>query len=235
MPTTYDGTGETGAVIVTGAASGLGAAVLGAVLAHGWSGVGIDRRPLDSGEDHEVADLSDREATEKAIAAIDARYGGVRAIVTCAGIDACGELLAVPADDWDRVIAVNLLGTVAAIRAALPSLVATHGHVVTVASTLGLRALPHATAYCASKFGVVGFTRALAAEMAGRVGVTMLVPGGMATHFFDDRPDEYRPPAGMQMNDPADVARAVVFALRQPPGCEVREMVVCPAAETSWP
>ena len=85
-----------------------------------------------------------------------------------------------PADDWERVVAVNLLGTAAVVRAALPYLERTNGKVVTVASTLGLRALPDATAYCASKFGVVGFTRALAAETAGRVGVTLLIPGGHA-------------------------------------------------------
>ena len=92
-----------------------------------------------------------------------------------------------------------------------------------------------ATAYCASKFGVVGFTRALAAELAGRVGVTLLIPGGMRTHFFDDRPDEFKPAPDQHLNRPEDVARTVVFALRQPAGCELRELVVAPATEPSWP
>ena len=114
---------------------------------------------------------------------------------------------------------VNLLGTAAVIRAALPLLRADgDGRIVTVASTLGLRALPEATAYCASKFGVVGFTRALAAELAGDVGVTLLVPGGMQTPFFDDRPEQYRPPPDAHLNRPEDVAAAVVFALDQPRG-----------------
>ena len=149
-----------------------------------------------------------------------------------------------PAGRWTRCppssgnesCAVNLLGTAAVIRAALPLLRADgDGHIVTVASTLGLRALPEATAYCASKFGVVGFTRALAAELAGDVGVTLLVPGGMQTPFFDDRPEQYRPPPTAQLNRPEDVAAAVVFALDQPRGCQVRELVVCPSNETSWP
>jgi len=109
------------------------------------------------------------------------------------------------------------------------------GRVVTVASTLGIRALSDATAYCASKFGVVGFTRALAVELAGQVGVTLLLPGGMQTGFFDDRPDQYKPGADAQLNAPDNVANAVVFALSQPVGCEVREMLVCPSMETSWP
>jgi short-subunit dehydrogenase len=109
------------------------------------------------------------------------------------------------------------------------------GRVVTVASTLGLRALSDATAYCASKFGVVGFTRALAAELQGQVGVTMLVPGGMHTGFFDGRDEQYKPPPDARLNKPSDVAAAVVFALSQPAGCEVRELVVAPSVEGSWP
>jgi NAD(P)-dependent dehydrogenase (short-subunit alcohol dehydrogenase family) len=130
---------------------------------------------------------------------------------------------------------VNLLGTAAVIRAALPDLTGRRGRIVTVASTLGLRAVSDATAYCASKFGVVGFTRALAAETAGRVGVTLLIPGGMHTPFFDDRDEQYKPPPDAKLNQPANVAATIVFALSQPPGCEVRELVVAPSTEGSWP
>ena len=104
-----------------------------------------------------------------------------------------------------------------------------------VASTLGLRPAGDATAYCASKFGVVGFTRALAMELAGRVGVTLLVPGGMRTAFFDGRAEQYRPGPDAQLNDPADVAQAVLTALRMPLGCELRELVVAASTEPSWP
>lgn len=100
---------------------------------------------------------------------------------------------------------------------------------------MGLRALPDATAYCASKFGVVGFTRALAAELAGDVGVTLLIPGGMETAFFDGRTEQYKPPADAQLNPPSAVARAVMFALATPAGQEVRELVVTPSTEPSWP
>jgi short-subunit dehydrogenase len=107
--------------------------------------------------------------------------------------------------------------------------------VVTVASTLGHRAVSDATAYCASKFGVVGFTRALTAELKGEVGVTMLTPGGMQTAFFDEREERYKPPAALELCDPAQVADAVAFALTRPPGCEVRELVFTPSNESSWP
>jgi NAD(P)-dependent dehydrogenase (short-subunit alcohol dehydrogenase family) len=219
-------------VIVTGGASGLGRAVAAAVAEAGWRPFVLDRQPAE-GFDHEVVDLGRTREAEAAVRRAAGR--GLYAVVTAAGTDACGPLAATPGEEWDRVVAVNLLGTAAVVRAALPCLAERRGRVVTVASTLGLRALPDATAYCASKFGVVGFTRALAAELAGQVGVTLLVPGGMRTAFFDGRDEQYRPGPDAQLNAPEDVAAAVVFCLRQPPGCEVRELVVAPSRETSWP
>jgi short-subunit dehydrogenase len=106
---------------------------------------------------------------------------------------------------------------------------------VTVGSTLSIKAVGDATAYCASKFGVVGFTRALAAEMSGRVGVTLLIPGGMATHFFDDRDPQYKPGPDAQLNDPANVAAAALFAMQQPRGCEIKELIVTASTEPSYP
>jgi NADP-dependent 3-hydroxy acid dehydrogenase YdfG len=156
-------------------------------------------------------------------------------VVTAAGIDSPGRITDVAGATWERVLQVNLIATAAVVRAALPYLERSRGHIVTVASTLGLRALSDATAYCAAKFGVVGFTRALAAELADRVGVTLLVPGGMRTAFFDDRDEQYRPGADAHLNDPANVADAVLFALNQPPGCAVREIVICPTTEPSYP
>lgn len=226
---------ELGTVIVTGGASGLGAAVAAAVEREGGTPVVLDlNRPADGLAFRQV-DLSDGRAAEAAVDAAAAEHGNLTGVVTAAGIDACGDFDDVAAEAWERVIAVNLIGTAAVVRAAMPHLERTGGTVVTVASTLGLRALPAATAYCASKFGVVGFTRALALEAQGRVGVTMLVPGGMQTHFFDGRPESFKPAPDQRLNRPEDVAEAVLFALRQPPGCEVREMIVTPAEEPSWP
>ncbi|HEX6471272.1 MAG TPA: SDR family oxidoreductase [Streptosporangiaceae bacterium] len=223
-------------VLVTGGASGLGAAVVQRVRDDGGRPLVIDRRPVGGDVEHIQADLADREAAERAVHSLARSADGLDAVVTAAGIDACGPLGEVPAADWDRVIKVNLLGTAAVVRAALPYLTAApNGRVVTCASTLGLRALSDATAYCAAKFGVVGFSRALAAETAGRIGVTMLVPGGMDTAFFDGRDEQYKPPQDAKLNRPEDVAAAVMFALRQPPGCEVRELLICPSEEPSWP
>ena len=224
-----------GTVLVTGGASGLGAAVAVAVEEAGGTAIVLDRVPPPNGFAFEAVDLAEPREAEAAVRRAIERTGRLDAVVTAAGTDACGDMADVDADAWDRVVLVNLLGTAAVVRAALPALERSRGRVGTVASTLGLRALPAATAYCASKFGVVGFTRALAIELGDRVGVTMLVPGGMRTRFFDDRPETFKPAADQLLNDPRDVAASVLFALSQPPGVEVRELLVTPAGEPSWP
>jgi len=226
---------EIGTVLVTGGSSGLGAAVAAAVQEAGGTAVVLDRVAPSDGLLHVPVDLSRPREAEAAVRRAAELAGGLDAVVTAAGTDACGDIGDVDPDAWDRVVLVNLLGTAAVVRAALPHLERSRGRVVTVASTLGLRALPAATAYCASKFGVVGFTRALAIEVGDRVGVTMLIPGGMRTRFFDDRPEAFKPAADQRLNDPGDVAASVLFALRQPPGVELRELIVTPAGEPSWP
>lgn len=225
-----------GTILITGGSSGLGAATAAAVQAAGGTPLVLDRVQPESDVTFEQVDLADSAAAAAAVEAIVKAAGGeLDGVFTAAGIDSCGPLDQVPAEDWERVIRVNLLGTAAVVRAALPYLRRSRGRVVTCASTLGIKAVSDATAYCASKFGVVGFTRALAAETAGEVGVTLLIPGGMHTHFFDNRTEQYKPPADAKLNAPADVASAVVFALSQPAGCELRELVICSSTESSWP
>ncbi|MCW2685598.1 MAG: short-chain dehydrogenase [Mycobacterium sp.] len=225
-----------GTVIITGGASGLGAATVTAVERHGGTPMVIDKNPPSADVAYVCADLADTSAVDAAVHTLAERAGGqINAVFTAAGVDSCGPLDGVAAKDWEQVIHVNLLGTAAVIRSALPFLKASHGRIVTCASTLGIKAVGDATAYCASKFGVVGFSRALAAELAGEVGVTTVIPGGMHTAFFDGRDEQYKPPADAKLNKPEDVAETIVFALSQPAGCEIREMVVCASTESSWP
>ena len=157
------------------------------------------------------------------------------AVVTCAGIDVPGSLDNVKAQQRDRIIGVNLIGTANVIRACLPFLPDSGGHVITVASTLGIRAVSEATAYCASKFGVVGFSRALAAELRPRHSVTTIIPGGMQTSFFDAREERFKPGADADLASPDDVADVMLSVLDSPATCAVRELVVTPTTESSWP
>lgn len=226
---------ELGTVFVTGGASGLGAAVVDAVEAAGGRPAVLDRVPPRAGVPYVEVDLSDSAAAAEAVERLVAEVGPPDAVVTAAGTDACGPLLEIDPDTWERVVRVNLFGTVAVVRAALPHLERVRGTVVTVGSTLSLRGMGDATAYSASKYGVRGFSHALAAELKGRVGVTLLIPGGMRTAFFDGRTEQYKPGPDADLNDPAHTAGTVVTALRQPVGCEIREMLVMASGESSWP
>ncbi|MFI7488982.1 SDR family oxidoreductase [Micromonospora echinaurantiaca] len=224
------------AILVTGGSSGLGAAVVTAVTKAGGRPYVLDRQPPPAdGVPWVECDLADTRAAEAATRQLAEQAGGLDGVVTAAGMDVPGKLADVPGETWERIVTVDLLATAAVIRAALPWLERSHGTVVTVASTLGVKAVSDATAYCAAKFGVVGFTRALAAELAGTIGVTLLIPGGMRTAFFDDRDPTYQPGPDAHLNDPADTANAIMFALSQPAGCAIREITVCADQETSYP
>jgi NADP-dependent 3-hydroxy acid dehydrogenase YdfG len=224
----------TWSVLVTGGSSGLGAAICDALQTAGSRVVSLDRRGSES-VDTVVVDLADTAAAETATGEALSRLGSLDAVVCCAGVDSPGPLAVSARETWDRVLAVNLLGMAAVVRSALPILCDRHGRVITVASTLGHRAVGDATAYCASKFGVVGFTRALAAECRDTVGVTLLTPGGMHTPFFDGRAEQYKPGPDACLADPADVAASVLWVLGRPPGIEVKELAIMAPGEASWP
>lgn len=224
-----------GRYLVTGGGAGLGAAIVSAIAAAGGEPIVLDRS-VDGVEGHEAheIDVSDTGAVTELVERL-AADGGIAGVVTAAGIDTPAPLDELPAQRWEQIVRVNLFGTVSVIRAALPALREHRGRVVTIGSSLALRAFGDATAYCASKFAVLGFTRALAAETQGQVGVTCVIPAGMDTGFFAEREERYRPGPDAQLIDPAEAAETVVFALSRPAGVEVRELSVMPSTEPSWP
>src|SRR5690606_37043875 len=112
---------ELGTVVVTGAASGLGAAIARAIKREDGTPIALDLNQVEGMESHTV-DLADATATEETVAAIGEKHQGIDAVVNAAGTDRCGPLESIPAADWNRVIAVNLLAPAAVIRAALPYL-----------------------------------------------------------------------------------------------------------------
>src|SRR5947209_20438438 len=128
-------------VLVTGGASGLGAAVVAAVQDAGGKPYVLDRVPAP-GVPHVVVDLADTRAAERATVDVAQQAGGLDGVVTAAGMDIPGRLEDVPAADWERIVAVDLLAPAAVIRAALPYL-NPGARLVTVASTLGCKAVSH--------------------------------------------------------------------------------------------
>ncbi|WP_066520204.1 SDR family oxidoreductase [Curtobacterium ammoniigenes] len=226
-----------GRVLITGGASGLGAAVAAAVAEAGGTPIvldlNVDRVP--SGWDRAAVDVTDTAATDAAVRDAAERHGGLDAVVTAAGIDTPAPIDGIAAEAWERIVRVNLIGTAAVVRAALPALRQSHGRVVVVSSSLALRGVGDGTAYSASKFGVRGFSQALAAELRGEVGVINVIPAGMRTAFFEGRSEQYKPGPDAKLIEPEYVANSILFALGQPAGCEIRELAIMPADEPSWP
>jgi short-subunit dehydrogenase len=130
-----------------------------------------------------LVDLADREATERAAAAVLADHDRITLLVNNAGVALSGRLDQVTFEELWWVVEVNLRATAQLTHALLPALLAAPGsHVVNISSLFGLIAPPGQAAYCASKFGVRGFTEALRAEVVPRgVGVTSVHPGGVRT------------------------------------------------------
>jgi NADP-dependent 3-hydroxy acid dehydrogenase YdfG len=225
--------------LVTGASRGIGAAVARQLDAAGAK-LGLASR---SGDDLGIADAVARptdvrslEELEALAAATVERHGRLDIVVANAGVGAYGSFLDLRLEHLEEMIDVNLKGTLYAVRAALPHLLAAGGgDVVTLASEAGRRGLPLEAVYCASKFGQVGFTRALDHELREHgIRCTNVCPGGVATDFaLDD--GRGRPPealAGMMSAD--DVAEVVLFVLTRPRGHRILETALRPMTEASW-
>lgn len=160
--------------MVTGAARGVGALLAAKLAARGarLALVGLEPTELAAvaerlGPDtrHWQADITDREAMTRVAAEVVEAYGRVDAVVANAGIATGGPFLDADARAFDRVIEVNLLGSVATARAFLPALVESRGYYLQIASLAALTPAPMMAAYCASKAGVEAFAHSLRAEV----------------------------------------------------------------------
>ncbi|MEV4732743.1 SDR family NAD(P)-dependent oxidoreductase [Saccharopolyspora sp. NPDC049426] len=166
-------------------------------------------------------DVSDREAVESYAASVAADFGVVHQVYNNAGIAAGG---AVADNDWEtyeRVLGINLFGVIHGSKAFLPHLIASgDGHVVNVSSLNGIMGQPRSTAYCASKFGVRGFTESLRAEMlmAGHpVRVTVVHPGGVRTNIASAGLEDARKRGEVTPEDEARVRTYNEKLLKMPP------------------
>jgi NAD(P)-dependent dehydrogenase (short-subunit alcohol dehydrogenase family) len=170
-------------VIITGAASGIGEATAKSLRERGAQVAGLD---LNASGDLIACDVTDQESVNSAVAtAIQRLGGGLDALVNCAGIGLPQSAAHTPGPDALKVIDVNLLGTWRVTAAALPALRASHGRVINISSGLAHLAVPFATAYGASKRGVVGYSEQLRAEVGDEVTVTTVYPGYIRTPIHD--------------------------------------------------
>jgi NAD(P)-dependent dehydrogenase (short-subunit alcohol dehydrogenase family) len=230
-------------VLITGGARGLGAATghalarAGAIVVVGdlnAEGARKTAAELGTRASFVALDVGDAAQVAAAIGEVHARLGGLDAVINNAAIDFTLSLDELSVEQWDAVTRVNLRG---------PFLVSKHaaalmarqgrGHIVNIASTASKRTWANAAAYHATKWGLLGLSHALHAELRPRgIKVTAVVAGGMRTPFLLDRfPDIDH---GL-LQDPANVAETICFVLGMPGESVVPEIMVLPMRESSWP
>lgn len=179
-------------------------------------------------------DISDEHQVQTAIAQLLNEYGAIDILINNAGIDVTLPVTELEIADWDRIMAVNLRAPFLLSKLVLPTMLKRgDGHIINIASTAAKRCWPNASAYHASKWGLLGFSHALHSEVRSQnIKVTAIIAGGMRTPFLLDRfPD-------LDINklqDPANVAATVRYVLLQPEATVIPEVTVLPLQETSWP
>jgi NADP-dependent 3-hydroxy acid dehydrogenase YdfG len=217
---------------ITGASSGIGAATARHAVNAGYR-VLLGARSVDrleslaeelGGEERALAmrcDVTSWDDQQAFVAAALERLGRLDAFLANAGFGAKRGFLEESVEHWKAMIDTNVYGVALSIRASLPHFRETNrGHMVLMSSIAGRRALP-GSLYSATKWAVTAMGEALRSEVFETdIKVTLIEPGAVATPFFDDPPRE-----ALQ---PDDIARAVLWALSQPPHVDVNEVLVRP-------
>jgi 2-hydroxycyclohexanecarboxyl-CoA dehydrogenase len=206
-----------GVALVTGAASGIGAAISARLAGRGWKVAGLDLRASET-DLPLTADVTDREAVREAADRAARELGPVSLLVTVAGYYEMLPVSEIGVEEWRRMLAVHLGGTYNACAAVLPGMLERgRGHVITISSELALAGGETDAHYAAAKGAIIGFTKSLAAEVAGTgVRVNSVAPGPTDTPLLE--PDSpWRDPAFLEtlplrrLVRPEEIAEAVLF------------------------
>jgi NAD(P)-dependent dehydrogenase (short-subunit alcohol dehydrogenase family) len=198
---------------VTGGSRGIGAAIAERLRDGGWTVATLSRNGADV-----QADVADSEQVQRAYEQVRERFGPVLVLVNNAGIREDGLAIRMSADDWEKVVDVNLNGAFHCTRPALDDMLkARWGRIVNVSSVVAERGNPGQANYAAAKAGLLGFTRTLAREM-GRKGITCnaVTPGVIDTEMTTDVAGDLKQavPAG-RVGRPEEVAGAVAFLVSE--------------------
>jgi NADP-dependent 3-hydroxy acid dehydrogenase YdfG len=225
--------------LVTGASGGIGAAVARRLHAAGASLGLLSRSGDDLGLERAlglVCDVRDRTAVGVAADEVVERFGRLDVVVANAGVGAYGPFVELDPERLEAMIDVNLKGTLYTAAATVPHLIAAgEGDFVSLASVAGLRAFPGEAVYNASKFGQVGFTRALDHELRERgVRATCICPGGVKTGFAIGTGRDERDPELEDMLTADEVADVVLFTLTRPRRMRILTTSFRPMSEASW-
>jgi NAD(P)-dependent dehydrogenase (short-subunit alcohol dehydrogenase family) len=179
-------------------------------------------------------DVGDEQQVGAAFEETVARHGRLDILINNAGVDVTLPIDELSVAQWDHILGVNLRGPFLTSRSALTIMKRQgSGHIVNIVSTAAKRAWANASAYHASKWGLLGFSHALHVEArVHHVKVSAIICGGMRTPFLLERFPELDP--GL-LQDPRNVAETICFILTQPPETVLAEVMVLPMGETSWP
>jgi NADP-dependent 3-hydroxy acid dehydrogenase YdfG len=225
-------------LLITGASTGIGAATATHAVEAGWNVVLSARsedklralsEKLGSDRTHVVrCDVTEWADQERAVAAALERFGELDAAFANAGFGAKRGFLEEDPESWRTMVLTNVLGPALTIRAVLPHfLEQDSGHFLITSSVAGRRALP-GSLYSATKHAATAMGEGLRQELRQMhdnftVRVTLIEPGMVDTPFFENKPEVAL--------EPDDIARAVLYALDQPPGVDVNEMLIRPVAQ----
>lgn len=232
--------------LITGAGQGLGEQIAGVLAATGIIVILLDmKEETVKTVEKDIKEKGGRAASyvvnvthvdeaKKIISQVKNDYGEIDILVNNAGVDVTKSFQEMSFDEFEKVLDINLLGPFIMSKIVWEYMITQKkGHIVNITSTAAKRGWPNATAYHASKWGLLGFSEALYTE--GRqhgIKVTAVVAGGMRTPFILERfPDT---PLDV-LQDPKNVAETILFVLQQPDETIIPEILVLPMKETSWP
>ena len=228
----FDLTGKS--ALITGASGGIGSAIAKAfhaqgaqVILHGTRAEKLESLKTELGEGAHVltADLSDREAASAMVANATEMSGSVDILVNNAGITRDNLFMRMKDEDWDNVLEVNMTASMILCRSAMRAMMkARWGRIISISSIVGITGNPGQTNYAASKAGMIGFSKSLAAEVASRgITVNVIAPGFIETLMTDALSDEQKEklllnvPAG-RLGQGDEIAAAALYLASQEAG-----------------
>ncbi|KAL3480885.1 hypothetical protein BJX99DRAFT_219798 [Aspergillus californicus] len=236
--------------VITGASSGIGAAVATALAREGCH-VALGARRLDALESLQAklsgcgdkvvirkTDVTDKKQVEALVKTASEKLGPVDILVACAGVMYFTMMANVQTDEWERTVDVNCKGILNCLASTVPGMLSRgSGHVVAISSDAGRKVFPGLGVYSASKFFVEATLQSLRLETAGQgLRVTSVQPGNTATDLLGMSTDKeaiekFGGPSGAKILNPEDVANSIVYALRQPDHVSMNEILIEPRDE----
>jgi NAD(P)-dependent dehydrogenase (short-subunit alcohol dehydrogenase family) len=228
-------------IVITGMLSGLGLALAKQCLAEGWSVVGIVKQKrligIESFDNHSnltllVADISDKNQVLSAFERISTRFGSIDVLVNNAAVFDNVSFCESRIEDVDRLIDINLKGAIYCTFFAIKIIKSRLGKIVNIGSVAGEHGIPGQAVYCASKFGLSGFSDALGQELHAQMGVKVIniAPGGINTPLWNPA-NPYPGGDTAQLLQSEELSKIVMQVINQPSHVVVKKLIVFPSNE----